>query len=123
RESYQRGVTDEFVEPIVIQKPDREGGLGSSEPVATIQDGDAVIFFNFRPDRARQLARALAIAGFDQFPTSNRPTIDFVCFSVYDVTFPLAVAFPPQKRQNILADVLTCFGIEFCMLVVTAKDA
>src|SRR5207253_5557538 len=58
RDSYERGVTDEFVEPIVIQKPDREGGLGSSEP-ATIQDGDAVIFFNFRPDRARQLARAL----------------------------------------------------------------
>src|SRR5213080_1514246 len=56
RESYQRGVTDEFVEPIVVT---RDG----DEPVATIQEGDAVIFFNFRPDRARQLTRALAIAG------------------------------------------------------------
>src|SRR5712692_2995863 len=55
RESYQRGVTDEFVEPIVVT---RDG----DEPTATIQDGDAVIFFNFRPDRARQLTRALAIA-------------------------------------------------------------
>ncbi|PYS32081.1 MAG: 2,3-bisphosphoglycerate-independent phosphoglycerate mutase [Acidobacteria bacterium] len=95
QESYQRGVTDEFVEPIVIEN---EGGA----PVATIQEGDAVIFFNFRPDRARQITRALAIAGFDESPIPNRPTIDFVCFSVYDVTFPLAVAFPPRKHQNIL---------------------
>src|SRR5437773_1534671 len=53
KESYQRGVTDEFVEPIVVT---RDNG----EPTATIQDGDAVIFFNFRPDRARQITRALA---------------------------------------------------------------
>ena len=123
KESYQRGLTDEFVEPIVIQKPDREGGPGSNEPVATIRDGDAVIFFNFRPDRARQLTRALAIAGFDQFPISNRPTIDFVCFSVYDVTFPLAVAFPPQKHQNILADIFARFSIENFRLAETEKYA
>src|SRR2546430_3381963 len=84
RESYQGGVTDEFVEPIVIV--DKSGA-----PVATIRDGDAVIFFNFRPDRARQITRALTIAGFDDFPIPNRPAIEFVCFSVYDVTFPLAV--------------------------------
>src|SRR5213083_1102468 len=53
RESYQRGVTDEFLEPVAVT---RDG----NEPTATIQDGDAVIFFNFRPDRARQLTRALA---------------------------------------------------------------
>src|SRR5256884_894182 len=82
KESYQRGVTDEFVEPIVIVDE-------SDAPVATIQEGDAVIFFNFRPDRARQITRALAIAGSDEFPVPNRPAIDFVCFSVYDVTFPL----------------------------------
>jgi len=123
RESYQRGVTDEFVEPIVIQKPDREGGLNPGEPVATIQDGDVLIFFNFRPDRARQLTRALAIAGFDQFPIPNRPAIDFVCFSVYDVTFPLAIAFPPPKHQNILADVFARFSLENFRLAETEKYA
>src|SRR3989475_4130368 len=116
RQSYQRGVTDEFVEPIVI-----EGANG--EPVATITDADTVIFFNFRPDRARQLTRALAIAGFEEFPIPGRPRIDFVCFSVYDVTFPLAVAFRTQKHQNILADVFTRFSLENFRLAETEKYA
>src|SRR5436309_7013377 len=116
QESYQRGVTDEFVEPIVIEN---EGGA----PVATIQEGDAVIFFNFRPDRARQLTRALAIAGFDEFPVTNRPAVDFVCFSVYDVTFPLPVAFRTPKHQNILADVFARFSVENFRLAETEKYA
>jgi 2,3-bisphosphoglycerate-independent phosphoglycerate mutase len=116
RESYQRGVTDEFVEPIVVT---RDG----DEPAATIQDGDAVIFFNFRPDRARQLTRSLAIAGFDEFPITNRPAIDFVCFSVYDVTFPLPVAFRTPKHQKILADVFARFSEENFRLAETEKYA
>src|SRR5215211_3558231 len=64
-ESYQRGVTDEFVEPVAIVRAD--GG-----PVATINSDDSVIFFNFRPDRARQLTRALAVNGFKEFPISDR---------------------------------------------------
>jgi 2,3-bisphosphoglycerate-independent phosphoglycerate mutase len=71
RSSYEKGVTDEFIEPTVIVDT-------SGLPVATIKDGDAVIFFNFRPDRARQLTRALAIAGFQEFDVSGRPVIDFV---------------------------------------------
>ena len=66
RSYYSRGITDEFVEPIVIIKP-------NGEPVATLQDGDSVIFFNFRPDRARQLTRALAVSGFEEFDVSRRP--------------------------------------------------
>ena len=116
KDSYQRGVTDEFVEPVVIE--DTNG-----EPAATIKDGDAVIFFNFRPDRARQLTRALAIAGFEEFPIPNRPQVDFVCFSVYDVTFPLAVAFRTEKHQNILADVFTRFSLENFRLAETEKYA
>jgi len=116
KESYQRGVTDEFVEPVAIAND-------SGEPMATIQDGDAVIFFNFRPDRARQITRALAIAGFDEFPIPNRPQIDFVCFSVYDVTFPLPVAFRTQKLQNILADVFARFSVENFRLAETEKYA
>ncbi len=116
RESYQRGVTDEFVEPVVVT---RDG----DEPTTTIQDGDAVIFFNFRPDRARQLTRALAIAGFDEFPITNRPALDLVCFSVYDVTFPLPVAFRTPKHQNILADVFARFSVENFRLAETEKYA
>jgi 2,3-bisphosphoglycerate-independent phosphoglycerate mutase len=96
--SYERGITDEFIEPTVIVN-------ANGEPVATIQDGDAVIFFNFRPDRARQLTRALAIPGFEEFDVSGRPQIDFVCFTVYDRSFPLPVAFPPRDHKNVLAEV------------------
>ena len=116
RESCQRGVTDEFIEPMVVEN---ENG----EPAATIQDGDAVIFFNFRPDRARQLTRALAIAGFDEFPVTNRPALDFVCFSVYDATFPLPVAFRTPKHENILADVFARFSVENFRLAETEKYA
>ncbi len=116
RESYQRGVTDEFIEPMVVEN---ENG----EPAATIQNGDAVIFFNFRPDRARQLTRALAIAGFDEFPVTNRPALDFVCFSVYDATFPLPVAFRTPKHENILADVFARFSVENFRLAETEKYA
>jgi 2,3-bisphosphoglycerate-independent phosphoglycerate mutase len=95
----------------------------SRAPVTTIREGDAVIFFNFRPDRARQLTRALTIAGFDEFPIPNRPAIDLVCFSVYDVTFPLAVAFPPRRHENILADVFARFSVENFRLAETEKYA
>ena len=66
KQSYERGITDEFVEPIVIVRND-------GSPVATIEDGDSVIFFNFRPDRARQLTRALMMPEFNEFPISDRP--------------------------------------------------
>ena len=116
KQSYQRGVTDEFAEPVVIEN-------ANGEPAATIKESDAVIFFNFRPDRARQLTRALAIAGFEEFPIPSRPQVNFVCFSVYDVTFPLAVAFRTQKHQNILADVFTRFSLENFRLAETEKYA
>jgi 2,3-bisphosphoglycerate-independent phosphoglycerate mutase len=98
RESYQRGSTDEFIEPIVVV------GAGGN-PIGTIQNDDAVIFFNFRPDRARQLTRALAIESFSEFDVSMRPRIDFVCFTIYDRTFPLAVAFAPHDHKNVLAEI------------------
>jgi 2,3-bisphosphoglycerate-independent phosphoglycerate mutase len=98
KKSYDRGITDEFLDPLVITKPD-------GEPVATIKSNDAVIFFNFRPDRARQLTRALAVPGFDEFEITGRPSIHFVCFTVYDRTFPLPVAFPPYDHDNVLAEV------------------
>ena len=97
-ESYQRGVTDEFVEPIVIVDE-------TATPIATIKDDDSVIFFNFRPDRARQLTRALAVPGFNEFDVSDRPRLDYVCFTLYDQTFDLPIAFPPRHHKNVLAEV------------------
>ena len=116
KNSYERGVTDEFVEPIVVVA---EAG----RPVATIQDGDAVVFFNFRPDRARQLTRALAVPDFSEFPVPGRPQLDFVCFSVYDVTFPVAVAFPPKKHKNVLAEIWGEICVRNYRLAETEKYA
>jgi len=116
RQSYELGITDEFVEPIVVT---RENG----EPVATIQDGDSVIFFNFRADRARQITSALAVPGFDAFPVNNRPQVHFVCFTVYDKTYPLPVAFPPDQPVNILADVFARLGVRNYRMAETEKYA
>jgi 2,3-bisphosphoglycerate-independent phosphoglycerate mutase len=82
-----------------------------------------VVFFNFRPDRARQLTRALAVSGFDEFPVPNRPAVDFVCFSVYDLTLPLAVAFGPTKHKNVLAEVFGGPCIRNYRLAETEKYA
>jgi len=116
RKSYERGISDEFVEPIVITRED-------NQPVATIQDGDSVIFFNFRADRARQITSALAVPGFDDFPEPIRPHTHFVCFAVYDKTYPLPVAFPPELPRNILADVFAVNEIDNFRLAETEKYA
>ena len=116
KESYERGVTDEFVEPILIVRE-------TVEPVATIKDGDAVIFFNFRPDRARQLTRALTVAGFNEFDVSDRPKVDFVCFTLYDQTFDLPIAFPPRHHRNVLAEVWAGLKVRNYRLAETEKYA
>jgi 2,3-bisphosphoglycerate-independent phosphoglycerate mutase len=116
RKSYERKVTDEFVEPVVMTRDD-------GAPVATIQDGDSIIFFNFRADRARQLTKALAVPGFDDFPAPNRPHTHFVCFAVYDKTYPLPVAFAPEVPRNILADVFAVNEVENFRLAETEKYA
>ena len=116
RESYERNITDEFVEPIVVTNQ-------NSEPLGSIADGDSVIFFNFRADRARELTNALAVPGFDAFPTPQRPHVHFVCFAVYDKTFPLPVAFPPSQPVNILAEVFAGLGVRNYRIAETEKYA
>jgi len=98
KRSYERGVPDEFIEPIVVMRE-------TNEPVATIKDSDSVINFNFRSDRARQITNALAVDGFDGFPTHDRPKIAYTCLTQYDKTFPLPVAFKPHQHRNVLAEV------------------
>lgn len=114
--SYERGVTDEFIEPIVIVNED-------GAPIGTLQDGDSVIFFNFRPDRARQLTRAIAVPGFAEFDLSLRPSAAFVCFTVYDRTFALPVAFPPYDHKNVLAEVWDAARVQNYRLAETEKYA
>lgn len=116
KHSYERGITDEFVEPIVIFD-------ANDQPVAKVQQGDGVIFFNFRPDRARQITRALAVPDFDEFPVGDRPRIDFVCFSVYDATFPVPAAFPLQQHKNVLAEVWAGLCVRNYRLAETEKYA
>jgi 2,3-bisphosphoglycerate-independent phosphoglycerate mutase len=116
RRSYEHNITDEFVEPIVVTRDD-------GQPVATIADGDSVIFFNFRADRARQITGALAVPGFDDLAVPNRPHVHFVCFSVYNKTYPLPVAFPAELPRNILAEVFAGLGVTNYRMAETEKYA
>jgi 2,3-bisphosphoglycerate-independent phosphoglycerate mutase len=116
RESYLSGTTDEFLEPLVIVD-------GSGAPIAKIEDDDSVIFFNFRPDRARQLTRALAIPGFNEFPVPDRPRVHISCFTLYDSTFNLPIAFPPRVHHNVLAEVWARLAVNNYRLAETEKYA
>jgi 2,3-bisphosphoglycerate-independent phosphoglycerate mutase len=98
--SYDAGVTDEFINPVVIVDADKR-------PIGPIRDGDSVVSFNFRADRARQLTRAIALDDFDGFPRPARPPVHYTCMTVYDRTFNLPVAFQPQSFSGNLADVLS----------------
>jgi 2,3-bisphosphoglycerate-independent phosphoglycerate mutase len=103
-EAYAAGESDEFIQPRVVV--DERG-----QAVGTIRDGDGVVFFNFRADRARQLSRALASERFDGFDRGpNPPRVEVVTMTPYDEALPLAAAFPPQPMTNILADVLAQHG-------------
>jgi len=118
RESYKREVTDEFIEPIVIK--DRDG-----QPRGRVRDGDAVIFFNFRADRARQLTRALTEPGFDKFSDPARPReLFFVSMTRYDKTFTWApYVFGPEQPENILANVFAREGLKNLRVAETEKYA
>jgi 2,3-bisphosphoglycerate-independent phosphoglycerate mutase len=101
--SYEQDVTDEFVKPIVITT-----GMGASAaPVGLIHDDDAVIFFNFRADRARQMTFALASPNFDKFSDPKRPkNLFYVAMTQYDKNWPwLKYVIGPEKLEHILAQV------------------
>lgn len=116
KQSYAEGITDEFIQPIVIVRDD-------GSPVATIKDGDSVFFFNFRADRARQITRALTEDGFTGFERGYRPQIHFLCMSQYDADFALPVAFGPLKIDNILANIFAANGLRNLRIAETEKYA
>ncbi len=115
RESYTRGVTDEFVEPVVIH--------ANGAPVGRVEDGDALIFFNFRPDRAREITRAFVDQSFDAFARPARPDVRFVCLTEYDPTIPAPVAFEKDLPCCVLADVLAERGLRQLRIAETEKYA
>ena len=99
RASYAAGVTDEFIEPVVLV--DEQG-----EPVARIEDEDAVIFFNFRADRARQITMALNDPGLEELPRSLAPkNLHFVTMTEYDRSYPYPHVLPPHQPERILAEL------------------
>jgi len=115
RASYAEKVGDEFVPPTVL--------VDGDAPVATIRDGDAVIFFNFRADRARELTRALAVPGFHEFDRGGLQLGRMVCMTQYDQTFDLPVAFPPEQPREIFPEVLAEQGLTQFRAAETEKYA
>ena len=98
-ESYRKEVFDEFIEPIVICNADK--------PLATVDDNDAVIFFNFRHDRAREITRAFVDPEFKEFEVKKIKNLYYVCMTEYDATMPnVKVAFKPDIISNTFGEIL-----------------
>src|SRR5579872_5728471 len=117
KQSYNQGVTDEFVVPIVIT--DSKG-----QPTATIRSDDAVMFFNFRADRARQLTRALTQPDLDAFQRRNYPgKLFYLSMTRYDKTFITPYVFSPQSLNHILASVMGELNMKNLRVAETEKYA
>jgi len=113
RTAYERGQTDEFIDPVVI--------VENGSPVAPIRDRDAVICFNFRSDRMRQIVRALTEPGFDGFETGERPRVELSTMTSYDRTFSFPVAFEPFSMARIMAEVVSGAGQSMFRTAETEK--
>ena len=110
-QSYADGVTDEFVEPVVC------------DPAGTISDNDSVIFFNFRPDRAREITRAIVDPDFDGFQREYFPTT-YICNTEYDAAMPnVTVAWPRIRVSNGLGEYLSSLGLTQLRIAETEKYA
>ena len=114
--SYEAEKTDEFVEPTVIVK--------DGKPVGTVQDKDSVIFFNFRPDRAREITRAFCDDNFEGFAREKRLDLTYVCFTEYDVTIPnKEVAFHKVSIENTFGEFLAAHNMKQARIAETEKYA
>jgi 2,3-bisphosphoglycerate-independent phosphoglycerate mutase len=117
KQAYEQGETDEFVRPTVLVQD-------NGDPVARVKDGDMIIFFNFRPDRARQLTRTFVDEDFSEFSRGPQPpAVHFVCFTQYDETIKAPVAFAPQRLTNTLGEYLSRQGLTQLRIAETEKYA
>jgi len=114
--SYAADITDEFVEPIVVTD-------GDGKPSGLITEGDTVIFFNFRADRAREITHAFTDTAFSGFRRKSHPQVNWVCMTRYEEVFTLPVAFAPQQRHNILGEVAAAAGKKSLRIAETEKYA
>ncbi len=106
--SYAKNITDEFIEPIRMSEN-------------YLKDGDSLICFNFRPDRARQIVKALSLNKFSDFERKNYPNLEFVTFTQYDPNFPVKVAFPPESLNNFIGQVVSENGLKQYRTAETEK--
>lgn len=115
--AYHARITDEFVLPTVLV--DDQG-----QPKGSVQDGDSIIFYNFRADRARQITRAFVdpeFSGFDRGPKA--PKVHFVCMTQYDITIDAPAAFMPQNLENTFGEVVSRAGLRQLRIAETEKYA
>lgn len=112
-DSYNNDVHDEFVQPFVIEE--------HGKPVATIEDGDAVVFFNFRPDRAIQLSRAFTDATFDEFETKKFENLKFVTFTHYSDEVVSDVVYNTENLEDTLGEVISSHGLRQLRIAETEK--
>jgi 2,3-bisphosphoglycerate-independent phosphoglycerate mutase len=114
-ESYEKGITDEFIEPRVIVK--------DGHPVHPMRDGDALICVNYRADRMRQIVGTLTDPRFDGFRTGPRPSLEIVTMTTYDRRVEMPVAFPPQSMANIVGQAVSKSGKTMFRTAETEKYA
>jgi len=107
-ESYAKNITDEFIEPIRMSEN-------------YLKNGDSLICFNFRPDRARQIVKSLSVNEFSDFERKNYPNLDFVTFTQYDPNFPVKVAFPPESLNNFIGQIVSENGLQQYRTAETEK--
>ncbi len=114
--SYDQDVTDEFVVPFAVKK--------DGKPVALIADGDSIIFFNFRPDRAREITHCFCDDDFDKFDRGARKNVAFVCFTEYDPLIPnKEIAFKKQEVTNTFGEWLAAHNMKQARIAETEKYA
>ncbi|HET9775086.1 MAG TPA: 2,3-bisphosphoglycerate-independent phosphoglycerate mutase, partial [Gemmatimonadaceae bacterium] len=113
REAYASGKTDEFMLPVVVAE--------HGKAVAPMRDGDAVIGFNYRSDRMRQIVRSLIDPQFDGFDVSRGPKVSVTTLTNYDKTFDVPIAFEPTSMVRILAEVLSSRGLDMLKTAETEK--
>ena len=114
--SYDNGITDEFIEPTVITE--------NGKPVAVIKNNDSVIFFDFRPDRAREITKTFCLDSFDGFERGERIKTYYVCFTEYDATIPnKQIVFKEEKIENTLGEYLGKCGLRQARIAETEKYA
>ena len=111
RRLYAAGKTDEFLPPLIFAQPNEQ----------RICDGDVVLFFNFRADRARQLSQAFLLEDFDGFKREVWPRVNYVTLTEYDATYGCPIVFEPQSLKNILGEIVSAAGKKQLRIAETEK--